>query len=143
MNIYVHELVTVLSQEIMTPDRYVHLEAVRPHIYKHLGPSGSFKIQVLDADSNLVAESSTLTAADISASNYFHGYVKFPVKCTLSPSSSYFIQLAATGYTFSGSAFIGWCNDFDLRKYDASGDGVYAPLDMEIWEYKTKLRGDY
>lgn len=143
MNLYVHDLVTVLSQEITTPDRHTHLEAIRPHIYKHLAPSGSFKIQVLDANSNLVAESSTLTAADISASNYFHGYVKFPVKCTLSANTNYFIQLAATGYTFSGSAFIGWCNDYDLRKYDSVLDGVSSPLDMEIWEYKTKLRGEY
>lgn len=143
MNLYVHELKTVLSQEITTPARAVHIEAIRPHLYKHLAPAGNFKIQILDTDSNLVAESSTLTAADISASNYFHGYVKFTVKCTLSASTNYFIQLAATSYTFSGSAFIGWCNDYDLRKYTSSGEGIYSPLDMEIWEYKTKLRGEY
>lgn len=139
MNLLVCELNGACFQPVTTGSSVIHVTAIRPHIYKHLAPAGSFYIQIQDANGKKIANSNSLTAANISASNYFHGYVRFDVSASLFPETQYRIALKSSGYSYSDSAYIGWCTDFDLRKYTLTGfqTGEGWALDMEIWQLKT------
>jgi hypothetical protein len=126
-----------LSQQL-TPSRNTIVEAVRPHLYRHLWPSGSLKMQILTTSDVLVAESDAVSIADISAgNNYFHGYVRFYINAFLTKDTAYKFKLTSSGYTYADAAFIGWCNGFDLGKYAAGytpANDLYEPLDLEVWE---------
>lgn len=146
MKILVHELRDTLRQKITVGTKALMLHAIRPHIYKHGSPAGSLYLQIQDADGKKIADSAAVTLASISSVNYFHGYVRFLISVPLMAGTSYHVALKSTGYTYGGSAFVGWCNDYDLRKVDAtytnvSTRGRSAPLDMEFWTYTQLLRG--
>jgi hypothetical protein len=129
----------------MTATENAHIYAIRPHIYKHGSPAGSLVLDVLDANGKLIKSSSAVTISSISTANYFHGYVKFDISLPVTSGKTYQIKLRGTGYTFSASAYIGWCNDFDLRKYTADyspNTGIDAALDMEIWSGRRPQKGD-
>lgn len=133
-----------LTQLVQTPSRVVHVKHIRPHLYKHAAPTGSFFIQIQDANGKKIANSNSLSAADISASTYFHGYVRFDIVASLTPDTNYYIALRSTGYTFGELAYIGWCRDYEHRKYAASytpNTGVSSALDFEIWERKLVTKG--
>lgn len=139
MNLLVCELNGACFQPVTTDENVIHITAIRPHLYKHLAPAGSFYIQIQDANGKKIANSNSLTAANISASNYFHGYVRFDINASLFPETQYRIALKSSGYSYSDSAYIGWCTDYDLRKYTLTGfaTGEAWALDMEIWQLKT------
>lgn len=137
MKLIVHELTASGLVQEMIPDRNLILGAVRPHIVRYGRPSGALKVQVLDASNTVISESEAVNISDIGTEEYFHGYVKFGTSVGLTKNETYkFKVIGASGYAFSESAFIGVCNDYDLRKYDATyttNEGLHAPLDMEIW----------
>lgn len=142
MILMAHELRTVLQQTI-TPSRNLNVEAIRPHLLKYASPAGSLKINIRDANGYLIKSSNTLAISAISAVAYFHGVVQFDVDVALKSGVTYIIELASTGYTYGDSAFIGWCNDFDLRCNDVAFDddsSISAALRMEIWERKYVSR---
>lgn len=141
MKLIVHELKAAgLIQEIKAP-RNVLVEAIRPHIYRHNSPTGSLKIQILDDSDVLITESEVIDIDDIGSQDFFHGYVRFLINVGLKEGLTYKIKLVGlSGYTFSESSYIGWCNDFDLSKYLASynpATPLNRPLDIEIWERKN------
>ena len=127
--------------QTFTPTKDMNLVAVRPHIYKHLSPTGTLKVQILDENGYLIDESESITISTISSANYFHGYVRFYIDTSLQSGRTYQMRLKADGgYTFSESAYVGICNDFDLRKVTAGyspSDGYRAALDFELWERKN------
>lgn len=140
MKLVVHELQSSLTQKVV-PTRDVFVAAIRPHIYRHNFASGSLKVQVTDDSDVLIIESDELQIEDIGTEDYFHGYVSFLVNVGLQKDVTYKIKLVGTGYTFSESDYIGWCNGFDLGKYEATYDPVALvryPFDYEIWERKSK-----
>ena len=149
MKLVVYELTSTLYQEITTPNRRVNVRAIRPHIYKHNLPAGTLTINIRDTTGGLVKASDPVSISDIhtngaNSQDFFHGYIRFDIEKDLLPNTTYRIELASSGYTFAESAYIGWCNDFDLRKYDADyspNDGLVAAADMEIWESKETRRG--
>ena len=144
MKLIVHELDTSLFQEVRTDWRYHQVTNVRPHVYRHDSPAGTVKVQIQDSDENLIAESASRTIADIGEGTYWHGYANFEVAAQLEPDTVYRVVLVAAGYTFGESAYLGWCNGFDLNKYDASyspSSGFNAPLDVEIWHRKHERKG--
>lgn len=148
MNLIVHELVTTLTQRMTVGDNDVRLGAIRPHILKYGTPAGSLYMEVKNTSGTSLQTSETVTIASITAATntYFHGYIKFLTYITLLKNTSYDFILTPTGYTFAESAYIGWCNDFDLQKYDRDytpADSFDCPLDMELWEYKLITRGSY
>lgn len=144
MILVVHELVTVLKQEINLLDKDLLVHAIRPHIYRHNSPTGSLHLEIWDENEKTIAQSSSVAIASIGTAAYFHGYVEFPFVEPLKAGSTYWVALKATGgYSFSESAYIGWCNDYDLRKVDADytpNEGVSAALDMEFWVKKRTFR---
>ena len=91
----------------------------------------------------VIATSETIAISTITSSLYFHGYVRFYIDALLAANTNYFIALRSTGYTFAESALVGWCSDFDLRKYPVASGLTDNPMDTEIWGYKSVTRGTY
>lgn len=141
MKLIVHELNTSLYQSMRAP-KNVEVGAVRPHLYLHNIPAGSLKMQILTEDGTLLSESNTVAISSITASPEFHGYVRFDISANLKKDNLYrFLLLATGGYSFSEAAYCGWCNDYDLQKYERETPitfSVQAPLDLEIWSLSRK-----
>lgn len=137
MKLIVNELKAATpTYQSITVNKNSLLVAVRPHLYIHSNPSGSLKIQILDSNDELITESETLIISDITTSSYFHGYVRFYVNLYLKKDVEYKIKLASTGYTYSKTSYVGWCNGFDLNKYEMDYTPVNLftyPLDVEFW----------
>lgn len=139
MQLYVSELDSnSLYQEII-PNRSSILVAIRPRLYVHGNPSGSIKLQILDQNNELIAESETLTISNIYSSvgslGYYHGFVRFYVNAYLMKDTPYRIKLVGSGYTFSESAWVGWCSETENPKYTLSSSTGWG-LDLEIWNRK-------
>jgi hypothetical protein len=152
VNLVAHELtinsgIAALKQLLTIGDEDVYLGGIRPHILKVGAPAGSLYLEVRTAADVLIQASETVTIASITAATgtYFHGYVRFAIPITLLKNTSYYVVMQSTGYTFAESAYIAWCNDFDLRKYSTeyTANAATAALDMEMWEYKLITRGSY
>ena len=137
MQLVVHELQVLGVKQLVTATKNDSIVAVRPHLLKFGSPAGSLKLQLLDANSKIISESVSITIASISSQAYFHGYVTFDFAFNVMAGQNYYIKLLGVGYTFSEGDYIGWCNDYDLRKYDATyikNNGFYAALDVEFWD---------
>lgn len=145
MTIVVHELSTELFQTMTTGPQHEVIRAIRPHLLKFLNPAGSLYMEIEDTDSNVVATSEEIDIVDISVADYFHGYIRFFIDAVLAPDTDYNFYLRHTGYTFDEAAYIGWCNDYDLRKYELGyeADDLTAPLDQEIWGQNLVSGGTY
>lgn len=141
MKLVVHELTADGLTQTVKPDKNVIVEAIRPHIYRHNWPTGNLVLQILDMSDAVVAESLPISVDDIGSESFFHGWVRFDIKAGLKKNTEYKIKLTATGYSFAESDFIGWCNDYDFKKYERGYDpasSLNAPLDVEVWERKVK-----
>jgi len=136
VKLVVHELYSgIISQEVTTT-RNTLVEAIRPHLYVHGVVAGSLILKITDANGELIATSTSVTISSISASNYFHGYVRFYINAYLRKDVNYIISLYSSGYTFSESGYVGWCNGYDLAKYSSDftpSNSNFAALDYEIW----------
>jgi hypothetical protein len=141
---------TQLKQLITVGVKDLDLYAIRPHLYKHLAPAGSVYMQVQDSNGRKIKNSETIALSTIASGtgseSYFHGYIRFLIDLRLRRNTQYYLALVSTGYSYSGSAFVGWCNDFDLRKVDpdfSNNAGFNAPLDFELWARKDIRNGVY
>ncbi len=139
MKLIVHELQTSLTQNLTT-NKIIQVVAVRPHIYRHNMPIGTLKVEIRTAGNVLVATSESIDISDIGAEAFFHGYVRFSVSAFLDKDTEYkFLLVGEDGYSFDESAYIGWCNGFDLGKYTPAVEPIssfHYPLDLEVWERK-------
>jgi hypothetical protein len=143
VKLIVHELQDEGLTQTLVPDKRINVVAMRPHLYRHQWPDGSLKVQIKQG-ATLIAESEAQPISEIGTEDYFHGYVRFYVNAILEKDVEYsFILISDDGdpYEFSEPAYIGWCNGFDLLKYEATYDPSLPssyPLDMEIWSRKFK-----
>lgn len=138
MKLAVNELKSHLDQNVVVRGTY-NLEAIRLHIYKHNTPTGSLKVQIR-TENGLVAESGLVQISDISNSNFFHGMVRFDINIQVKKDTEYTIRLVGEdGYSFSESAYIGLCLDFDFNTYYKSPTPEYLlnnSYDYEAWVRK-------
>ena len=136
MHLIVHELNSYpLKQKVVAPDRNVDIVHVRPHLYKHGSPSGTFAVQIQNSSGRVIATSNYLSYSDISSATYFHGYIRFDLDAHIRPLSTIYIALVSDSYTFSESNYIGWCNAYEFNRYSSNTrDSEFAELDFEIWE---------
>lgn len=151
MYLKVHELTASnVTQEIEIGDTALQVDALRPHLFKWLNPAGSLKMQIKDQPgTTTLFESDPITIQSITdiSDDYFHGVVTFPILAALQANTKYQVVLVGiSGYTFSESAYISWCDGFDLALVPES----YTPVDtfdtaliLEIWERKKVQKGIY
>lgn len=134
-------------QKITTRNTVVRLGAIRPHILKYGSPSGSLFMRIQNSSGVTLADSEVVTIASISAVAYWHGYLRFNCNYILAASTDYFIQLCSLGgYSYADAAYIAWCSAYNDPHYDRSyspSSGFNSPLAMELWEYKTIMKGTY
>lgn len=125
------------TYQVISPDEKMFVIAIRPHLYIHGAPIGTVKVQIQDTNGLVVAESNALTITSLKAQSYAHGYFKFDIAANLTDESSYRIAIVCGGgYSFSESAYVGVCRDWDNTKSTlgyASTGAFSAPLDIEIW----------
>lgn len=143
MILILHELKTTLDHAMNRNFRVGQLTHFKPHLIRYASPAGSVKVQLLE-DDQVVAESASRAIAGIGEGTYWHGYVVFQLSAHLKANTRYVFRLAAADYEFSESAYLGWCNAFDLSKYRAGVDlsvGVNAPLDVETYSWQRQIKG--
>lgn len=143
MKFIVYELVTALHQEYTTTDDVKNVAVIRPHLYRKGLPAGSVKLQIQDLSGEVIAESDTRLISSLGSGTYWHGVAKFTIAANLSPLTTYRIALIGVGYTYGGSAYVGWVNGFGLGRYASTHSGYDAPLDLEIWTRKQLPKGVY
>jgi len=139
----VHELVTELKQKIRATEN-VDMYGLRLHLYRHNTPAGSLFVELRNENNRLIKTSEVIAITSIPVNQaYFHGYIRFLISHPLKRNSEYYIALKSTGYTFASGNFIGWANDFDLRRVRsnyAPNAGINAPLGLELWANETITR---
>lgn len=146
MKLIIAELTSSLTQKITVGSDPLDLYAIRPHLYKHQVPTGNLFLEVQDDSGKFIKASETIAISALPNDQaYFHGYVRFQISVPLKAATTYSIALKSSGgYAFLESAYIGWCNDYDLRKVSAGfmpNTGFSAPLDLELWAYKNLRKG--
>lgn len=119
-------------------DRNMYVVAIRPHIYIHGSPSGTVKVQIQDENGRIVVDTTPQTITGLKTLAYAHKYIEFDINASLVAESLYRIAvICGGGYSFSESAYVGVCADWDNTKTDleyTSTGAFSAPLDIEIWE---------
>lgn len=122
----VDELKTTLSQTVTIDHekRYL-IAAVRPYIYMHNAPAGTFTLSIKDGGTPVASK--TFTSAEIKSDlsttdNYAHLWkvIQFddPVQLT---SKEYELELSHSGYTFSPSSYIAWVREHENQFNETSG----------------------
>ena len=138
----VDELITTLEQPI-TVDRSSYIASIRPHLYCHNSPLGTFYLNIY-SPSGLI-KSFSFTSQDIKSScglseAYFHAYYAISMTPFLLPRGEYTIKLESSGYTFSESSFVGWCKDVDPvgRVSGTPENYTENPFSFNLIEYKPR-----
>ena len=127
----VNELRSNLSQNItFKSSGRCHIGSILPYLYLHNSPVGTFKFQLMRyAD---VVYEREFTSADIKLSlnttdNYAHVfYPVIPLQKIKIESGDYILKLSSTGYTYSKTSFIGWCQQFE----NVQNEMDYIPTDI-------------
>lgn len=143
MRLLVHECNNEVYQEI-SPTRNINMENIRPHLYIHGSPSGTVNVEFRDSNDRLIKAGTPQTITSLKTDTYAHGYYNFPLKVHLKKSQTYRVAIVcAGGYSFSESAYVGICVDWDnsktTRTYTADSD-EQKQLDFEIWERTLRMR---
>lgn len=137
MKLLVRELINELAQPI-TATENADIVAVRPHLFIVNNPAGNLKVQLQDSGGFVIDESNTVDISTISSAVAFHGGYKFDLVSPVLKDESYRLALIpGGGYTFSHTSYVGWVNDYDLRRYSATyspSSGDKAPLNYEFWK---------
>lgn len=115
----VQPLITELSQEVRySLSRRVNIGAFIPYLYMHNAPTGTFIIDLLNSDDDIIM-SKSFTCADIKASlstlnNYAHVfYPIIPTNPIQIEYGTYTIKLSASGYSHSNTSYLGWIQQFE------------------------------
>lgn len=117
----------------------IQLHAIRPRLFRYGSPTGTLQIQILDVNLRFIqASSETITISTIGSNTYWHGWQRFNISTQLKANTTYAFQIiSGGGYSFSESAWVGWANDFDMRRvtptYTPRSD-AQDPRDAEVWE---------
>src|SRR5439155_1263536 len=144
----VHQIQTSFYQQITWGQRNTRIGAIRPHllVFNKPGLSGTAQVQIQDTRGRAIATSETLNIPGLSTLAYAHKYYRFRITAALRKSETYRLAvILGGGYSFSESAYVAWCNGWDLRPRSPSyspASGFLAPLDYEVWSKEEIRRGD-
>lgn len=140
----VHDLDTYASQSfvVQNGNRLV-IESVRPYLYFHNAPAGTFTLSLYSGATLL--DSADITFAEVQTAlattdNYIHAYCRFEFENNpVLPPGSYELKLTASGYTRTNASYAGWV----ALHEDLINDISYAPandsenpLTFQLWGYR-------
>jgi hypothetical protein len=138
------ELRTTLEQNFTTVERE-QVYAIRPNLYLHNDPVGTFILSIKQGSTTLGSTTLTLaeikTGAGFADNQYHHGVFRFlfSTPVVLQARTEYTIELSSSGYTFSESSFIGWVKEFENLKNtftDSISNDYENPFSFEKFSYK-------
>lgn len=141
----VEELKSTLTQNItVNLNRRYQIEAIRPYIYMHNSPSGTFTLSLKEGAATLA--SVDFTSAEIktnlsTSDNYAYLWKTLQFSDPVFVSKgSYSLVLSSSGYSFSESSYLGWIKEHENIFNDtASLSGVSFmdyPLSYQLFEKK-------
>ena len=122
----VDELFTTLSQTFtLTKNNRFDIAAIRPYIYMHNAPAGTFTLTVKSGVTALFSK--TFTSAEIksdlsTANNYVHIWkaVTFADPSHLE-AGEYELELSSAAYTYSRTSYLGWVREHENLTNELAG----------------------
>ena len=125
----VDELKTTLSQTFtLTKNKRMTIEAIRPYIYMHNAPSGTFTLAVKSGGTTLASK--TFTSAEIktdlaTSNNYAHLWKAITfTNPTQIENGEYELELSAAGYTYSETGYLGWIREHENLTNELAGTPI-------------------
>ena len=136
------ELITTLSQDFtINLNRRYSIEGIRPYIYMHNAPAGTFTLSLKEGVTTLVSQTfdSAEIKSDLSTSdNFAHIWKRLVFSTPFQLSKgTYTLELSSSGYTFAESAYIGWIREYENVFNETSGtiDTLFDnPFSFQIFE---------
>lgn len=144
----IDELKSTLTQDFVLADDSLvglKLKAIRPLLYFHNDPSGTFTLTLKQGVSTV--DSKSLTMAEILtdagfSSNEFHWGVfnfEFDKYNKIKRGITYTMELSSSGYTFADSSYLGWIKpheDFINTFTGSGGSFLNNAFGYELWGHK-------
>ena len=133
---------TPLTQEFTLKSQRLNLTAIRPRLYLHNDPTGTFTLN-LKYNGNIIS-SADFTVADIKSgasyndNEYHHGFIKLDMGAVLNLGFTYQLELTSSGYTFAESSYLGWIKEFENQTNTFSTSVTTIdeyPFGYQLWGY--------
>jgi|DEB0MinimDraft_6_1074348.scaffolds.fasta_scaffold09455_3 hypothetical protein len=133
---------TPLTQDFEIKGNRLNLTAIRPRLYMHNDPTGTFTLN-LKYSGNVIA-TADFTMAEIKAgasyndNEYHHGFIKIDIGAVLNIGATYTLELTSSGYTFSEASYLGWIKEFENQTNSFSESVTTLdeyPFGYQLWGY--------
>jgi len=144
VKLLVEELISELTQEFeLIGGRIFHANGIRPYLYAHNHPSGTFTFTLMKDStpiSSVSFNSSQLYSAIQTSNNFIHLVYDLEFEHVLPLKNGvYQLKLTSSGYTFSSDCFLGWVKEHEDLKFPVSPiptSDDQNPLTFELWEFE-------
>jgi len=141
MKIVVEPLKTTLTQTINFTDlKRRKINGIRPYIYMHNAPAGTFTLTVKQGVVTLssIDFDSAEIKSDLSTSDNFAHLDKLliPPNGLILAGGSYDFILSSTGYTFSEASYLGWAVPYESVYNEIEGNerrALQLPFGIQLF----------
>lgn len=132
-----------LVQSFVIEKRLI-VHAVRPYLYTHNFPAGTFTVSLLTSTDDVIAyktfSSSAIYAGLGTVNAYAHAFYKIEFDGGLPlVAGTYKIKLSSSGYTYISSSYLGWVKEHEDLKVNTTyviTGAEQNPLSFELWSYE-------
>ena len=139
----VDELRTTLEQVInITQHKRITVAGLRPYIYMHNSPAGTFTIKLKDGATVLGSKdftSSEIKSDMATSDNYIHLWKRIIFDDTVHlRAKTYTIELSSSGYTYSDSSYLAMIREHEneTNVFTPSFSDLYNPISTQLFELK-------
>lgn len=133
---------STLIQDFKIKTNRLHLTAVRPWLLLYNDPPGAFTLTLKDGSD--ILDSKDFTVAELKAgagfndNEYHKGFFKIDLNAILHHDRTYTLELTSSGYSFSGTSYLGWIKEFE-RSTNSFSDSIWTfhqkPFGYQLWGY--------
>lgn len=140
MNLKIEPLRTTLSQTVTwNKSARAILGGIRPYIYIHNAPSGTFTFKVKKGSDVIASKSFSSSDAKTdmnTTDDYIHMWkaLQFDNPTAIN-KGEYTIEMSASGYSYASGGFIGWVKEYENLIADGTF-GTNEPLAVQLWVYR-------
>jgi len=129
-------------EQVLTLEKDILINAIRPYIYKHNSPAGTIRMAIWKNAAEIAYGELTSTEMenlddDLANFDFAHGHMRFDLnRFVRLRKGEYTIKMSSTGYTFSESAYFGWVKAHEDIRYSINGVSQNAfenPYTVELW----------